>query len=153
MKLLKPIIIAAALAIYPQTTVYGQSTPSLLLHHHDGSVTAVMLSEHPVVSIEDVELLVTCRDRQIREPLGEIRSFDVGEHSGVSLTESDQLQLQWLDKSSVRVSGASSVSLYSIDGLHLDDFKGEAEINLSHYQATVFIVVADNKTFKITVKP
>lgn len=152
MKLLKPVIIAAALSIYPAATAFGQTTPSLLLHHHDGSVTAVMLSERPVVSVDNADLLVTCSDRQIREPLGEIRSFDVGEHSGVSLTESNQLQLQWLDEFCVRVSGASAVSLYSIDGLHLDDFRGEAEINLSQYRASVYIIVADSKTFKITVK-
>lgn len=100
-------------------------------------------------------MLVEYGMQQLREPLSEIRSFDVAEEpiqTGISSADAQSLNLKWLDRNRINITGATSVILYSIDGRLLARFSGETELNLSDYPVEILIIKADDKTFKITNK-
>lgn len=155
MKLLKSFTIAAIMACLGTATLRAETESCLKLHHYDGSETTIRLSDRPVVRVEDESLLVEYGSQQLREPLSEIRSFNVEEaqvETGLESVDGQSLLLRWTAPGRVLVSGAADITVYSVDGLLLDRFTGDTELNLPDYSVEILIIKADDKTFKITNK-
>lgn len=151
MNLSKSFTVLSFLAL---SSLHLGAAESLVLHYRDGRRGRVELTESPSVRVENDNLVIDYASGTIKAPIAEVEYFDVADAglSGIGQVEAETPTLTRIGDNIFAVSGAKSVFLFTIDGKLLLQSHGYTTFNLADYAATIFVVKADDKTFKLTNK-
>ena len=141
--------------------MYAEEESALVLKYKDGRTDYLFLADKPVIKFEDETLVIKASD--FSADLQEISKFYFEEADrevvAVNSIKEDKktLVISYLDGQTVRIQGAvskSGVNVFSVDGKAVksavtSDANGVI-VNLANQNAGVYIIKANNQSFKIT---
>ncbi|MBE6260987.1 MAG: T9SS type A sorting domain-containing protein [Prevotella sp.] len=138
--------------------VRAEQFETLIVKLKDGSETAFFLKDKPQVKFEGTNLKVSSQAGDTTFPLGNVLRFTYAlrDASGINETVDRKTGLQFKDNVLVisQIKAGSFVGVYSIDGKLLHQLTphhtGTYRLNLSELPSGLYIVKANNMTYKIT---
>ncbi len=158
MKYIIHILFALATVMLP-ATLKAEKIQYLVLTQTDGSeVARFALSEMPVISFTENDLVVTCGNKSITTPMEGLQTtFSVEEPStGISDMTTDDRQRPQVAFGQAVFSGLKAgerVIVYTLDGKMTGSFEadsdGRAVVELSAMGRGVFILRTPTRSFKI----
>ncbi|MBP3829781.1 MAG: hypothetical protein ILA06_05700 [Bacteroidaceae bacterium] len=147
-------IIVMLLALFNSESAQAQR---LVIWQKDGSKFSYNLDEEPMTTFTTTNLVITTKTTTISYPLSTIHRYTYeGVPSGVDDATADGISISH-DGNDIIVKGLASgksAAVYSVDGIQLlakcSDGPDRLVLSLNQLPAAVYVIKADNITYKFT---
>ena len=151
------LLFLVCLLVFPIEMLADDLLATLIVQTKDGAETAFFLKDQPQVKFEGNNLKVTYSSGEATFALADMLrfTFDKRSSSGINETVVDPTQVAFQDDVLVisQLKANSSVYIYAVDGKlirQLDAHRaGTYRLNLSELPVGLYLVKADNVTYKI----
>lgn len=151
---------AISLLLMLATTAWAQAVTqtALVVHTKSGSATTFLLKDKPLVNFEGTDLKVSSDQGDAYFPLADVLRFTYlqVDPSGIDQQTVPDTGVSFDDGVLVisQLRAGATVSVYSLDGKLVRQIApqryGTYRLNLSELSSGLYIVKADNTTYKIT---
>lgn len=138
------------------TGAMAQAT-SLNLTLKDGTVHTYLLSNLPVVTMADNQLVITSNDATASYPLYTVKQYTFGDALAVSTPKEDVKIIRSADELIIRgIKESTSWGVFSMDGKRLSVpctvENSQMKLTLTSLPAGIYLIKAGEVKFKITKK-
>lgn len=152
------VTIALLLMVAPQVMKAANEVETLIVLMKNGTETAFFLQDKPKVTFEGTNLKVSATSGDVTFALADVQRFtyEMRSSTGISEQVAESTAVTFDDGILVvsQLKANSSVSVYALDGKLIRHLKpqrtGTYRLNLSELPTGLYLVKADNITYKIT---
>lgn len=130
----------------------------LIVNLSDGSTSSFALADHPIVKTLNGQFTVESENIDLSVPISELNSF----HFSSDLSGIDEMLTKashFIDKDHIIFNGikeGNSISIFSVNGTLMAhaaaDSDGNADINISNFPTSIYVVSTSSSTFKFIKK-
>ena len=155
---MKKILLILLMAVFAQPSAMKAQTPTLVLHHADGKTSEVELYTMPRIQMTADKMIVTVQGSRQEFSKTDVLRFTYAKKSPTGISEQVENPTEVFYENDVLVisqlKANAVVSIYALDGKLIRQLKpqrtGTYRITLSELPLGLYLVKADNVTYKIT---
>ncbi len=151
-------LLALLFFIIPQTVKAADEVETLIIQMKNGSENAFFLKDKPKVTFEGSNLKVSAETGDVSYALADVLRFTYAKKSQTGINEQVENPTGVAFEGDVLVishlKANATASIYTLDGKLIRQLKpqhtGTYRVNLSEMPSGLYLVKADNVTYKIT---
>lgn len=153
-------IIALLLCVFASTIVSAKEVDVLVVELLNGTVNRYALSEKPVVSFPDDEMVISSKTVDASYMRSEVKRFyfETVEYNDINAVDERSVVFNYVDKRNVVISGlecGTTVSIVSVDGKKLLSMEsgdtGSVSISMCDFPEGVYIISFGDRNVKINL--